>query len=137
MLQVAAGASAGAAAGMIGGVQMWTPHASAQTAPTGTLRLSMVGDFIPSFYPLGNWTGNQFLLYSMFFSSLVELDVNLQLRGDLADTWEVSEDATTFTFKLNPNAKWHDGQPVTSADVAFSFKFYLRDTKSAGFTTRL
>jgi peptide/nickel transport system substrate-binding protein len=139
MLQVAAGASVGAAAGMIGGVRMWAPHASAQSTPvpTGTLRLALIGDFIPSFYPLGNWTGNQFLLYTMFFSSLVELDANLQLRGDLADEWQVSEDATTFTFKLNQNATWHDGQPVTSADVAFSFKFYLRDKASSGFTTRL
>lgn len=141
MLQVAAGASTGAAAGMIGGVSLWTPSAAAQATPgatpEGTLRLSMLGDFIPSFYPLGTWTGNQFLLYTMFYSSLVELDVNLEVRGDLADTWEISEDATTFTFELNPKATWHDGQPVTSADVAFSFKYYLRDTASAGFTTRL
>jgi peptide/nickel transport system substrate-binding protein len=32
----------------------------------------------------------------------------------------VSPDATTFTFKLNPNAKWHDGTPVTADDVIFT-----------------
>jgi ABC-type transport system substrate-binding protein len=137
LMQLTGGATAGVATGMIGGIPVWTSGASAQSSGGGTLRVAMVGDFIPSFYPLGTWTGNQFLLFTMFYSTLVDLDADLNLRADLADEWEISEDATTFSFKLNPNAKWHDGQPCTSADVAFSFKFYLRDTASVGFTTRL
>ncbi|MFT4038579.1 MAG: ABC transporter substrate-binding protein [Thermomicrobiales bacterium] len=39
----------------------------------------------------------------------------------LADWWEVAEDQKTYTFHLNQSAKWHDGTPVTSADVQFSF----------------
>jgi len=40
---------------------------------------------------------------------------------DLADYFELAEDGVTFTFHINPNATWHDGQPVTAQDVAFSF----------------
>ena len=36
----------------------------------------------------------------------------------LADSWETSEDGLTWTFHLNKDAKWHDGKPVTSEDVA-------------------
>ncbi|MEK7682052.1 MAG: ABC transporter substrate-binding protein, partial [Chloroflexota bacterium] len=39
---------------------------------------------------------------------------------DLAASWQVTNDVL-YTFRLRPNAKWHDGQPVTSADVKFSF----------------
>lgn len=40
---------------------------------------------------------------------------------DLAESWEISPDGKVYTFHLVKNAKWHDGQPVTSADVVFSF----------------
>jgi peptide/nickel transport system substrate-binding protein len=39
----------------------------------------------------------------------------------LADSWEIAPDGRTYTFFLNQNALWHDGVPVTSADVVFSF----------------
>ncbi|MBA2277088.1 MAG: hypothetical protein H0W06_04930 [Chloroflexia bacterium] len=40
---------------------------------------------------------------------------------DLADYWELADDGLTFTFHINQNAMWHDGQPVTAEDVVFSF----------------
>ncbi len=43
-----------------------------------------------------------------------------KLVTDLAASWQVT-DGVVYTFKLRPNAKWHDGQPVTSADVKYSF----------------
>lgn len=38
----------------------------------------------------------------------------------LADYWEIAPDGVTYTFYLNQDATWHDGVPVTSADVIFS-----------------
>ncbi len=46
----------------------------------------------------------------------------LDIRGDIADSWEVSNGGKTFTFFLNENAAWHDGTPVTSADIVFTFE---------------
>ena len=43
----------------------------------------------------------------------------------LADFWERSDDGLIYTFHLNQNATWHDGQPVTAADVVFSFESIL------------
>jgi peptide/nickel transport system substrate-binding protein len=40
---------------------------------------------------------------------------------DLADYFELAEDGLTYTFYINANATWHDGQPVTADDVVFSF----------------
>jgi peptide/nickel transport system substrate-binding protein len=54
----------------------------------------------------------------------------LRLDGDgvpqpeLAESWAISEDNLTYTFTLRP-ASWHDGEPVTSADVKFSMEEVL------------
>ena len=41
---------------------------------------------------------------------------------DTCDSWEVSDDSLTWTFHINPEAKWSDGTPLTSADVKFSYE---------------
>ena len=43
----------------------------------------------------------------------------------LAESWETSDDGLTWTFHLNKEAKWHDGEPVTSEDVAYTFNRIL------------
>ncbi|NYT64328.1 hypothetical protein H0A66_18605 [Alcaligenaceae bacterium] len=40
----------------------------------------------------------------------------------LAESWEISKDELTYTFHLVKNGVFHDGQPITSADVAFSLE---------------
>ncbi len=45
----------------------------------------------------------------------------------LADYWETAEDGVTYTFHLNQNAMWHDGTPVTAADVEFTFQSVLAE----------
>ncbi|MCB8950703.1 MAG: peptide ABC transporter substrate-binding protein [Ardenticatenales bacterium] len=56
------------------------------------------------------------------FSGLVQLDTQLQVQPDLAAGWQVSEDGTLYTFFLRHNAVFHDGRPVTAADVVFSWE---------------
>lgn len=41
--------------------------------------------------------------------------------GVLADSWEISPDGRTYTFRIHPDAKWSDGQPVTAEDVQFYY----------------
>lgn len=57
---------------------------------------------------------------SQIFAGLVQIGDNYQPQPYLADSWSRSADGLSYTFKLNKNAKFHDGQPVTSADVAYS-----------------
>ena len=54
------------------------------------------------------------------FAGLVRVDDAFQPRPYLAERWEISGDGRTYTFHLAPNARFHDGTPITSADVAFS-----------------
>lgn len=54
------------------------------------------------------------------FDGLLEYDMDLNPKPSLAESWEISEDGKTVTFKLRPGVKWHDGAPFTSADVQFS-----------------
>ena len=50
----------------------------------------------------------------------------LDIRGDLATGWTVSEGGTRYLFDLPENARWHDGVQITSADVVFSINEMLR-----------
>ena len=56
------------------------------------------------------------------FNSLLKYDKNLDLTGELAQSWEVSADQRTITFHLKPNLKWADQRPLSSADVLFTWQ---------------
>src|SRR5262249_20567624 len=55
------------------------------------------------------------------FNGLTYLDSEYRSHPDLAESWTVSPDGLTYTFKLRRDVKWHDGKPFTSADVKFSY----------------
>ena len=59
---------------------------------------------------------------SLLFSGLVTLDSDLQVAPDLAERWEVDDSGTVYTFYLNQDAKFHNGQPVTAEDVIYSLE---------------
>ena len=93
---------------------------SAAAGPT-TLRVSRISDFLPSIHPVELGTGNQELMADIVFSTLVDVDKDeVTILPDLAETWEVIPDATTYTFHLNPAAVWSDGKPVTADDVEWT-----------------
>lgn len=57
------------------------------------------------------------------YSTLLKFDAPKYpaVTGDLAESWNVSPDGLTYSFKLRANAKFHDGSPVTSADVKATY----------------
>ena len=55
------------------------------------------------------------------FSGLVGLNSELDIVPDLAESWDISEGGTLFTFKLRENIKFSDGSLVTANDFAYSF----------------
>jgi len=63
-------------------------------------------------------------LDGLLFSSLVERDPSMNLRGDLAERWE-TPDPLTYIFHLRSGVTFHDGTPLTSADVKFTFDSIL------------
>lgn len=49
----------------------------------------------------------------------------LEPEPGIAESWTVSEDGTTYTFKIRPDGRWSNGEPITVDDVYWSFKRYL------------
>ena len=97
------------------------PTTPPSTTPTGSISFERFSELTPIWHPVAHETGAQSTSFPLIFDTLVKTapDSRTIVPG-LADTWEVSSDARVFTFHLNPNAKWHDGQPVTAEDVVFT-----------------
>jgi len=55
-------------------------------------------------------------------SSIVTVDTDLNVIPGLAESYEVAADGLTYTFKLRPGVKFHNGATLTSADVKYSFE---------------
>lgn len=59
----------------------------------------------------------------LIFSGLIKYDPNQKnFLPDIAEKWDVSKNGLIYTFTLRRQAVWHDGKPVTSDDVSFTFQ---------------
>lgn len=69
------------------------------------------------------------------YDMLVRLDINdtSKVVPGVAESWTVSDDGLTYTFKLKKDIKFATGNPITSADVAYSFERAVRLDKSPAF----
>jgi len=56
------------------------------------------------------------------FGGLMTIDSNLDVVPDLAEDWSVSDDGRVYTFRIRPDATFHDGKPVTAEDVRWSLE---------------
>ncbi|TIR27484.1 MAG: ABC transporter substrate-binding protein [Mesorhizobium sp.] len=69
------------------------------------------------------------------YDLLVRLDLGdtSKVKPDLAESWTVSDDGLTYTFKLKSGMKFASGNPITAADVAYSFERAIKLDKSPAF----
>lgn len=67
----------------------------------------------------------------MLYDRMISLGENGQLVPALAVAWEANDDATVWTFTLRDGVTFHDGKPLTSADVAYTFQRILDPTVEA------
>jgi peptide/nickel transport system substrate-binding protein len=74
---------------------------------------------------------------SPFYSTLLRFNLAKfpEIEGDLADSWTVAPDLMTYTFKLHPGVKFHDGTPLSSADVKATYD-RLRNPPAGVVSTR-
>jgi peptide/nickel transport system substrate-binding protein len=64
-------------------------------------------------------------LWSLNWDLLVNFNPeDLTPAPGIAESWEVSDDKKTITFKLEPGMKWSDGKPITSKDVKYSLEVF-------------
>lgn len=61
----------------------------------------------------------------MLFNGLVKYDKDINLVGDLAQSWEIKDDGLTIIFHLRKNVYWHDGVPFSGRDVEFTYKMLV------------
>ena len=70
-------------------------------------------------------------LVALVFSGLVRNGPDGTIVPDLAERWSVDADGRTWTFDLRPDARWHDGEPVTADDVVYTITT-LQDPSYSG-----
>lgn len=68
------------------------------------------------------------------YSSLVKRNGNNEIVPDLAESWEVAEDGVTWTFKIRQDVKFHNGKPLTTADIKASYDRLMNKEKPVRYT---
>lgn len=107
------------------------PTAGPSTATGGTLRVGRTAS-PDSLNPGAAYIAESYDLFLLVYDTLFATDQLLQPQPQLADQWSVAADGRTWTFQLNSGAKWHDGRPVTSEDVKFTYDM-IRGLDGFGF----
>lgn len=96
-----------------------SPSADSQSLRIGTTMA------IKQANPLADYYYN-ILAMLMTHDSLVRFDENLKPVPQLAQSFSSDKQARVWTFELAPNVRWHDGRPLTPADVAFTFDYIVK-----------
>jgi peptide/nickel transport system substrate-binding protein len=97
--------------------------ATAQTPQRGGVLLAVIGAAPPSLDPHQEQTFAVLQPVAPLYSTLLQIDpLNYpKIIGDIAREWTISPDGLTYTFKLHPGIKFHDGSLLTAADVKASY----------------
>src|SRR5215813_8993131 len=73
----------------------------------------------------------------LIYDTLFALDGKLEPRPQMVESWTVSDDKLTWTFKLRDGLKWTDGTPVTTADVLPSIKRFTDKDVQGGLLAKV
>ncbi len=69
-------------------------------------------------------SATNYTIMPMVYEALLNLHpTTLEFVPGLATHWQISDDKTTFRFRINPNARWSDGEPVIAEDVVATWVF--------------
>mgnify|MGYP006318337531 CR=1 FL=1 len=84
-------------------------------------------DDISTFDPAIGYDWQNWSMIKSLFDGLMDYEPGTtNLRPELAESYEISPDGKTFTFKLRPGAKFASGNPVTAEDVVWSLKRLMK-----------
>ena len=79
--------------------------------------------------------GNIYTASSKLFDGLLTFGIDGKPQARLAQQWAWSADGLSLTLKLRPGVKWHDGQPFSAADVAYSVEEVWKKYNARGRST--
>lgn len=106
--------------------------AAAQPKKGGTIRVAIAAGNTSDGYDPGVWD-NQFV--QVFATArhgyLIEVAADGSLAGELAESWEASEDARTWRFKIRKGVEYHRGGTVTPDDVIASIDFHRGENSTS------
>ena len=127
----------GALALGMGGLNLATVQAQAQTPKRGGTLTFAISAETPHYDPHGSDTYATLHFAAPFYSTLLRFNLSKfpEVEGDLAQSWTVAQDLMSYTFKLHPNVKFHDGTLLTSADVKATYE-RLRNPPQGVVSTR-
>ena len=86
--------------------------------------------------PQAGWDGNSLNVRRQMYNGLVKMDGNMNIVGDLAESWEFTSD-TSVTFKLKQGIHFHNGEEVKASDVVFSIQRAQASAKVKSFTANI
>ena len=97
--------------------------AAAETPRRGGVLLAVIGADPPSLDPHQESTFANLQLVAPLYSTLLQIDPYEypKIVGDVATEWKTSGDGLTYTFKIRPGIRFHDGSPLTTADVKATY----------------
>lgn len=95
-------------------------YQTVQTVPGGIYNEGVRGRFTNA-NPLFATSDADVTVSHLVFAGLFKNGADGKLSGDLASGYTVDAQGTSYTVKLRPNLTWHDGQPLTSADVVYTY----------------
>lgn len=90
----------------------------------GTLRVS-VDQAVAKLNPLLTRVNPEYLVSELLYSALIRLGPDMSAQPDLAQSWSHSADLLEWTFALRKGVSFHDGSPLTAADVVATFQAIL------------
>lgn len=121
-----------AAAGLTLG-QGFNPVRAAEPQKGGTLRVGFTqGSTSDSLDPATYSNDFMFATSYAVFSTLVEIAPDGTAKPDLAESYEATPDAITWTFRLRDDATFSDGKSVTAADVVASIRHHMGEESKSG-----
>ncbi|MEZ4498837.1 MAG: ABC transporter substrate-binding protein [Thermomicrobiales bacterium] len=120
------GTAAGAALAAMPAAGALAQTPEPQPAENQVLQLGGESESPGIWFPTRTSGGVETQVFDLIFSRLIRFDDGYNLIPDLAESYEVSDDATVFTFHLRQNVQWSDGTPFTSKDVMFTYTLALR-----------
>jgi peptide/nickel transport system substrate-binding protein len=98
----------------------------AAAAEEKILTIGLVSDTTPTTWSPMIQGAAHWWMVDLVYSRLVRPDdANMSWMPDLAERWEINDDATSYTFFIRKDAFWHDGVPVTARDVVFTYKSHF------------
>jgi peptide/nickel transport system substrate-binding protein len=111
----------------------WAFAADENCPATGdNIVIASIGD-AASMIPMLTSDSASHEISSYLYNGLLKYDKDLNLVGDLAESWEMSEDNLSITFHIRRGIRYHDGTPYTAHDSLFNWQFMVDPQTPTGY----